>query len=96
LACAAVVAKTLVSAASIHFAAGTGAEDKLYAGHGGKPVMVVLMGLRGSGKSTFTEAVIAGSAAGRPWVHICQVDPLPLSSFPFISLLIESVLRDVQ
>jgi energy-coupling factor transporter ATP-binding protein EcfA2 len=63
----------------------------LYAGRGGKPVMVVLMGPPGSGKSTFAEAVIAGSAAGRPWVRVCQVDPSPLSAFPFINLLSESV-----
>ncbi|KAF0935954.1 hypothetical protein E2562_037444 [Oryza meyeriana var. granulata] len=39
---------------------------------GGKQVLVVLVGPPGSGKSTFAEAVQGGSAAGRPWVRVCQ------------------------
>nr|CAB3496224.1 unnamed protein product [Digitaria exilis] len=38
----------------------------------GKQVVVVLVGPPGSGKSTFAEAVVAGSNAGRPWVRVCQ------------------------
>ncbi|EEE58865.1 transcription factor bHLH140 [Oryza sativa Japonica Group] len=39
---------------------------------GGKQVMVVLVGPPGSGKSTFAEAVLGGSAAGRTWARVCQ------------------------
>ncbi|KAL5209444.1 hypothetical protein ABZP36_005067 [Zizania latifolia] len=39
---------------------------------GGKQVVVVLVGPPGSGKSTFAEAVLGGSAAGRPWARVCQ------------------------
>ncbi|KAL6901901.1 hypothetical protein ACP4OV_004777 [Aristida adscensionis] len=47
-----------------------GAEAK---GEGaGKQVVVVLVGPPGSGKSTFADAVVGGSAAGRPWVRVCQ------------------------
>jgi len=40
--------------------------------HGRKQVVVVLVGPPGSGKSTFADAVVAGSTAGRSWVRICQ------------------------
>jgi SpoVK/Ycf46/Vps4 family AAA+-type ATPase len=83
----AAAAKTLVCDASSHFAAGTGVEGMLHGEHGGKPVMAILMGPPGSGKSTFAEAVMAGSAAARPWVRVCQVGPLQLSALPFINLL---------
>jgi len=45
--------------------------------HGRKQVVVVLVGPPGSGKSTFADAVVAGSTAGRSWVRICQVGPMP-------------------
>lgn len=37
----------------------------------GKPIVVILVGAPGSGKSTFCEQVMASST--RPWVRICQV-----------------------
>ncbi|XP_031280300.1 transcription factor bHLH140-like isoform X2 [Pistacia vera] len=39
-------------------------------GEKGKPIVVLLMGAPGSGKSTFCDQVIRSSA--RPWVRICQ------------------------
>jgi aprataxin len=36
-----------------------------------KPVVVILVGAPGSGKSTFSEQVMSSSK--RPWVRICQV-----------------------
>ncbi|KAG2552663.1 hypothetical protein PVAP13_9KG476200 [Panicum virgatum] len=50
---------------------GAGAEAKEEE-RGGKQVVVVLVGPPGSGKSTFADAVVAGSNAGRRWVRICQ------------------------
>ncbi|CAN6295455.1 unnamed protein product [Urochloa humidicola] len=47
---------------------GAGVEEE----RGGKQVVVVLVGPPGCGKSTFAEAVVAGSTAGRPWVRVCQ------------------------
>ncbi|KAF8683810.1 hypothetical protein HU200_044745 [Digitaria exilis] len=52
-------------------ASGEGAETKEEE-RCGKQVVVVLVGPPGSGKSTFAEAVVAGSNAGRPWVRVCQ------------------------
>lgn len=37
----------------------------------GKPIVVILMGAPGSGKSTFCEHVMRSST--RPWVRVCQV-----------------------
>lgn len=37
----------------------------------GKPIVVILVGAPGSGKSTFCEQVMASST--RPWARICQV-----------------------
>ncbi|XP_040378493.1 transcription factor bHLH140 [Oryza brachyantha] len=39
---------------------------------GGKQVLVVLVGPPGSGKSTFAEAILGGSGAGRHWARVCQ------------------------
>ncbi|XP_062210916.1 transcription factor bHLH140 [Phragmites australis] len=49
-----------------------GVEAKEVVKSGGKQVVVVLVGPPGSGKSTFAEAVLGGSAACRPWVRVCQ------------------------
>ena len=37
----------------------------------GKPIVAILVGAPGSGKSTFCENVMRASS--RPWVRICQV-----------------------
>ena len=54
--------------------AGAGAEMKEEE-RGRKEVVVVLVGPPGSGKSSFAEAVVGGSTAGRHWVRVCQVGP---------------------
>jgi len=54
--------------------AGAGAEMKEEE-RGREEVGVVLVGPPGSGKSTFAEAVVGGSTAGRHWVRVCQVGP---------------------
>jgi len=65
---------------------GGGGEEKEEE-RGGKQVVVVLVGPPGSGKSTFADAVVAGSNAGRRWVRICQVGPTPLLASMRASLL---------
>ncbi|ONL96967.1 Transcription factor bHLH140 [Zea mays] len=57
--------------AAIGAGAGAGAETKGDE-RGRKQVMVVLVGPPGSGKSTFADAVVGGSTAGRHWVRVCQ------------------------
>ncbi|KAL2337721.1 hypothetical protein Fmac_012167 [Flemingia macrophylla] len=44
--------------------------DETSAPKEGKPVLVILVGAPGSGKSTFCEEVIGASS--RPWVRVCQ------------------------
>lgn len=44
--------------------------DETSAPNEGKPVLVILVGAPGSGKSTFCEEVIGSSA--RPWLRVCQ------------------------